>query len=593
MGSEDRLVGGRYRLRERLGSGGMGTVWRADDLVLGRQVAVKEVVFPPGTREEEAEVLRERTRREARSAARLDHPSAVTVYDVVEEHGRPWLVLELVEARTLAQAVTEDGPLPPDEVARIGLAVLGALEAAHAQRIVHRDVKPSNVLLREDGRVVLTDFGIATTTGDSSLTHTGLLLGSPAYIAPERIRGETPGPASDLWSLGATLFTAVEGRPPFDSGDALLTVTAVVTGEHAPYVSAGPLRPVLDGLLEKDPAARLQVAATRAMLQDVADRGPATRTRPLPAAGAAGLAGAAAAGAPAARTSAIDLGEVREEIAGAEPARAAPAAPPPPRPGGGGASGRPAWLVPAGVLGAVLLLGGGGVYAATRVGDASGTAAAATPTPSASASVPAGTPVATPAPETPPATTPAPTTPAATTPAPTTPAPTTPAPTTPAPTTPAPTTSPPDDGDQGGQGDEGDAPAGFRTYEGDAGWEVAVPAGYTARGGGEYRDGSTGRTLRIETGTGQADAVADRRAAARSFRTRHPTYEEIAIREADHRGYEAADWEFTYEGLHVINRVFVVDGTGHSLYFQTRAADFASARSDFERIVESFEPDEG
>ena len=184
MGSEDRLVGGRYRLRERLGSGGMGTVWRADDVVLGRQVAVKEVVFPPGTREDEAEVLRERTRREARSAARLDHPSAVTVYDVVEEDGRPWLVLELVEARTLAQAVTEDGPLPPDEVARIGLAVLGALEAAHAQGIVHRDVKPSNVLLRDDGRVVLTDFGIATTTGDSSLTHTGLLLGSPAYIAP-------------------------------------------------------------------------------------------------------------------------------------------------------------------------------------------------------------------------------------------------------------------------------------------------------------------------------------------------------------------------------------------------------------------------
>ena len=232
MGVEDRLVGGRYRLLERLGSGGMGTVWRADDVLLGRQVAVKEVVFPPGTREEEAEVLRERTRREARSAARLDHPSAVTVYDVVEEDGRPWLVLELVEARTLAQAVTADGPLPPDEVARVGLAVLGALEAAHAQGIVHRDVKPSNVLLRADGRVVLTDFGIATATGDSSITHTGLLLGSPAYIAPERARGETPGPASDLWSLGATLCTAVEGKPPYDGGEPLITITKVVSGEH-------------------------------------------------------------------------------------------------------------------------------------------------------------------------------------------------------------------------------------------------------------------------------------------------------------------------------------------------------------------------
>jgi hypothetical protein len=265
-----RLVGGRYRLAERLGAGGMGTVWRAEDTLLGRPVAVKEVVFPPGTRPKEAEVLRERTRREARAAARLDHPSAVTVYDVVEEDGRPWLVLELVEARSLADVVAADGPLSPRRTAEVGLALLGALDAAHAKGIVHRDVKPGNVLLTEHGRVVLTDFGIATSAGDSALTSSGLLLGSPAYIAPERARGQSPGAASDLWSLGATLYTAVEGRPAYDGGDPLRTVTAVVTGRPAPYSLAGPLVPVLDGLLSNDPAQRLEAGPARTLLQRVA-----------------------------------------------------------------------------------------------------------------------------------------------------------------------------------------------------------------------------------------------------------------------------------------------------------------------------------
>ena len=588
MSSEDRLVGGRYRLRGRLGSGGMGTVWRADDIVLGRQVAVKEVSFPPGTRPEEAEVLRERTRREARSAARLDHPSAVTVYDVVEEDGRPWLVMELVEARTLAQAVTADGPLPPAEVARIGLAVLGALEAAHAQGIVHRDVKPSNVLLRADGRVVLTDFGIATSTGDSSLTHSGLLLGSPAYIAPERARGQHPGPPSDLWSLGATLFTAVEGRPPFDSGDALLTVTAVVTGEHAPYVAAGPLVPVLDGLLEKDPELRLSADAARRRLQDVADHGPAHSTALLlPPTAVSG----AATGERVARTSALDLGEVRQEIAAAEPTEVAvpvaapepvagaapPARPPLVVPGADGPR-RPGWLAPAAAGLALLLVAGAGVALALGGDDpdpSAGAGAVASSSPSA-------------APTTPPPTTAAPTTPAPTTPAPTTPVPTTRRPTT-APATTAPTTAPTTAAPTGGSSGSS-VPAGWRTYDGSAGWTVAVPPGYTSQGGGAYRDAATGRTLRIETGAGQPDAVADRRAAARSFRSRHPSYREISIRSADYRGYEAADWEFTYEGLHVIDRVFVVKGTGHSLYFQTRSADFAAARADFDRIAAAFDP---
>src|SRR3954454_22474046 len=284
----------------------MGTVWRAEDVVLGRDVAVKEVTFPPGVSEEEREVLRERTRREARAAARLDHPSAVTVYDVAEDDGTPFLVMELVDARTLAEVVRTDGPLSVRRTAEIGIAVIGALEAAHAQGIVHRDVKPGNVLLRADGRVVLTDFGIATFTGDSSITSTGLLLGSPSYIAPERARGDVPGPASDLWSLGATLFTAVEGRPPYDKGQPLPTLTAVVTGEHEPFVAAGPLGPVLDGLLEKDPDRRYDAATACAALKEVlASQGTTVTPPPEPE--------------PAAtqrteRTAALSLGDVAEEV---------------------------------------------------------------------------------------------------------------------------------------------------------------------------------------------------------------------------------------------------------------------------------------
>jgi len=304
--TEQRLVAGRYRLLSAIGTGGMGTVWRAQDALLDREVAVKEVVFPRGLSEQERENLRERTRREARSAAKLQHPSAVTVYDVVEQDGQPFLVMELVEARTLAEVVRDDGPLPADRAAQIGLAVLGALEAAHAQGIVHRDVKPGNVLLCPDehssGRVVLTDFGIATSAGDPSITSTGLLLGSPSYISPERAQGQSPGPASDLWSLGATLFTAVEVRPPYDTGEPITTMTAVVTGEHAPYVAAGPLVPVLEGLLEKDPGARSDAAAARrgltAVLADPHAAPPQAQPQP-------------AAELRSERTSALELGDLQ------------------------------------------------------------------------------------------------------------------------------------------------------------------------------------------------------------------------------------------------------------------------------------------
>ena len=274
VNSDGRVVAGRYHLYERLRAGGMGTVWRGQDTVLGRPVAVKEITFPTEATAAEREVVRERIRREAQAAAQFDHPGAVVVHDVVEEGSATYLVMQYVPARSLSELIHQDGPLSPQRTAHIGLAVLGVLRAAHAQGIIHRDVKPSNVLLRADytssGRVFLTDFGIASTPGDSRLDTTGLLVGSPGYIAPERARGEIPGPASDLWSLGATLFTAVEGHPPYEGGDPMATLIAVVAGESAPFVRAGPLQPVLAALLERVPGERPTAAEVETALGQVA-----------------------------------------------------------------------------------------------------------------------------------------------------------------------------------------------------------------------------------------------------------------------------------------------------------------------------------
>jgi serine/threonine protein kinase len=268
-GPRTRLIAGRYALSEVIGRGGMGTVWLATDRVLERAVALKEVTFSVDLTAEERTVLRERTMREARAAARLDHPRVTTVYDVVEEDGRPWLVMEHVSARSLQDIIAEQGPLPPAAVAQIGLDVLAALEAAHEAGIVHRDVKPANVLVEADGHACLTDFGIATTMGDSSLTTHGALIGSPSYMAPERVNGEEPRPPVDLWSLGASLYAAVEGRPPFARGEAMATMMSVVSEHPAPMLHAGPLEPVLTGLLTKDPAARTSAETARQQLTAV------------------------------------------------------------------------------------------------------------------------------------------------------------------------------------------------------------------------------------------------------------------------------------------------------------------------------------
>ncbi|MFE6758459.1 serine/threonine-protein kinase [Streptomyces sp. NPDC057684] len=238
----------------------MGTVWRARDEVLGREVAVKEVRAPAGLPTSDVDRMYARLEREAWAAARISHRNVVTVYDVATEEGRPWIVMELVRGLSLSDLLDAEGPLPPRRAAHIGAEVVSALRAAHEAGVLHRDVKPGNVLIANDGRIVLTDFGIATVEGSSALTMTGEMVGSPEFLPPERALGRTPGPESDLWSLGVLLYAAVEGQSPFRQETPLSTLRAVVDEELPPTHRAGPLTPVIEGLLRKDPAERTPAA---------------------------------------------------------------------------------------------------------------------------------------------------------------------------------------------------------------------------------------------------------------------------------------------------------------------------------------------
>ncbi|MFE2968288.1 protein kinase [Streptomyces sp. NPDC059340] len=255
-GSE-RVIAGRYSLLSPLGAGGMGTVWRAYDKVLQREVAIKEVRAPAGLAAPDIERMYTRLEREAWAAARVAHRNVVTVYDVAMEEGRPWIVMELVRGQSLADLLKAEGRLSPQRAASIGLEVLAALHAAHETGVLHRDVKPANVLMAKDGRVVLTDFGIAMIEGDSALTMTGEVVGSPEFLAPERALGRRSGPASDLWSLGVLLYAAVEARSPFRQNTPLSTLRAIVDAELPQVRRAGALTPVIEGLLRKDPDERL------------------------------------------------------------------------------------------------------------------------------------------------------------------------------------------------------------------------------------------------------------------------------------------------------------------------------------------------
>ena len=643
------MIGRRYRLRSAVGRGGMGTVWLAEDELLGRAVAVKEVHLPPGLPEREREELRHRLLREARVAARLDHPSAVTVYDVVEEDGWPYIVMEFVRASTLAEVIRDESPLPPARVAAIGLDVLGALEAAHAAGIVHRDVKPANIMIRDDGRVTLTDFGIATSSGESSLTSTGLLLGSPSYIAPERARGQAPGPHSDLWSLGATLYTAVEGHAPFERGEPFLTLAAVTSEDHAPFDRAGPLAEVIEGLLARKPADRLDALAARGMLRAVAGAAPSApasdATPPGPAEDVA-----PAPREPGARTTALAWSAV---IAAAESDAAPPAAPPPdvdappvtaappvaaagerpapvlvpvpgreasaapveasptpaapraaPGPGDAAERGpRRAWRGLGLVLGLVVfLLAGFGVNRYLQGGTAAGDAeVGGTSTPAASA------PATTPATEDPQALAPDPTAGSEgddqeAGQASTVEAPTADGGESAEATQDAPAPSPEQPSQGAPAAGETAVPANFATYTSDEyGWTVRHPPGWepVRRGNTitDLREPGTGRYLRVDTtDTPGPSALGDWQEYEPSFMASHPNYQQIRMENVDYRGYDAADWEYTYTSggatLHAVNRGFVLAdrSAAFALNFQTREGDWASSREIFDQMAASFQP---
>lgn len=566
-GGPVRLVAGRYQLREVLGRGGMGCVWRAEDQLLRRQVAVKEIAFPPSLSEGELDILRERTLREARAAARIDSASAVRVYDVVEDDGRPCIVMELVEGRTLRDVIRQDGPLTAARTARVGLALVDALESAHAAGIVHRDVKPGNVLVRTDGRVTLTDFGIARTAGDPSITSTGLLLGSPSYISPERAKGGPPLPASDMWSLGATLYTAVEGRPPFDRGEPFSTLAAVVGEPPADYFAAGPLAPLIGRLLDKDPAGRPTPAQARRMLAPIAEDPANDRT--AAAATAAGTAALAPAEhtivLPAPRPTALvpaAPGAVRT-VAPAGPRRAP--APPPPR----GSERRSERL--AGGLAVLLLLLGLGAVAAFLFLRGSGSGRSAgrqtAPTPSAASRAPSlapSSPLVVQPPVVPP--TNAQTgTPAGT----------------------SPSSSP-------GAG----LPAGWVRYTAPAGYSYGHPADWRRRtraGGTEFENPSGGYVRADSQTPANSSAVGALRAQESRFRASYPGYRQLQLKTVSIPGYDdAAVWEFTFPTggsiMHGLNFNLVKGGTGYAVYFQTRDSAWAALQDEIKAFFASFQP---
>ncbi|GAA2095650.1 hypothetical protein GCM10009759_24180 [Kitasatospora saccharophila] len=535
-----RLLADRYRLGEVLGRGGMGTVWRAEDEVLGRIVAVKELRMTGTVDEIEKHRLVVRTLREAKATARIRHTAAVTVFDVVEEDDRPWIVMELVAGRSLADVVAEDGPLAPERAAQVALDLLGVLGAAHAQGILHRDVKPSNVLIGEDGRTVLTDFGIASVEGDTSITSTGMLVGAPSYIAPERARGKLPGPPSDLWSLGGTLYAMVEGVPPYDRGDALATLTAVMTEPLPAPRNAGPLRRVIEGLLEKDPAERMDADTARPLLELIA------AGKPLPDAETVVVPAPPAPVEAAART--------------AEPPAAA-----------GPSGGRRRAALTGAALAAVLVLvaalvafwpkgdqepaagaGATQVAAVPPAGPADGGSASASPSAPASESASA---------------------------------------TASAPGTASPSAS-------GGQ-----VPAGFKVYKDPSGFSITLPE-WMADQGHDYRATSRrfeGRGLRLvvdwQSPAGDS-ALKDWQASDRNAKMTN--YRKVRVEAISYRDWtNAADWEWTYTGktdtlLHSLNRGFVTGGGkyGYAIYWTMPEEVWTAPEGSQARQVsfESFQP---
>jgi tRNA A-37 threonylcarbamoyl transferase component Bud32 len=551
-------VGGRYELRQLLGRGGMGSVWRGEDLLLQRPVAVKRVELPAHLPEDERATLRQRVLREARAAARINHPRLVTIFDVVEEEGTVFLVQELVDAPTLKQVVKERGPLPPSEVARIGVQLAEGLAAAHATGVIHRDVKPSNVMVRDDGVVKLADFGIASVSGDPQITATGVVIGSPAYMAPEQATGEPITAAADVWSLGATLYFAVEGEQPFGKSDTLSTLTAVVHDPPRPARRAGGLEPVLDRLLDKNAEARPTVAEAARLLRDVTD---APATAAMTQVRATGYVEPD-------RTRAHRTVVVQQDEAEAElepPARdPAPAvAVGPARTGNRSAA----------VAVVLVLLLVGGIALALAVANREDTGRDALDAGGAT------TGKSNPDDESTTKSNEAPTT-------------TSPPADEPAASTTAPTTAPTA---------AAQVPAGWTTFtDPKTGYTVAHPEGWRIqpRGGNrtDFTDPATGSYLRVDsTDSPGPDAQADWERQSEAFGKSHDDYREIRIEPTTFAGSTNASlWEFSYTAggaaLHAYNLGFVLPDKsyGFALNFQTREDQWAASQPTWEQLKAGF-----
>ena len=489
----------------------MGAVWRAHDEVLKRTIALKEVQIPPALEGSDGDGVHERVLREARAAARLSHPSATTVYDVIDEDGRTYIAMELVEAPTLGELVDSHGPLEPEEVARIGLALLDALDAAHDVGMVHRDVKPDNVMVTDNGQVKLTDFGIASVKGDPRLTMSGVILGSPSYMAPEQANGKAAGREADLWSLGATLFFAIEGYAPFKKESAIATLAAVVEDPVPGTKRAGAMAPVLTDLMEKDPDRRPTSNQLRRQLEDVA-------------------AGSASSG----TTQVLDQ-EPSTEVAtvAPEPQREVVREESPPE---RTETRRTPWLV----IGLIaLLLIGAVAFALSQNDDDPTTAGGET------------------------------------------------------------------DGQGNGQnqqneGDGGEAapvaPEGWTTYAiADTGYQISYPEGWSVSESPPQvtfadPDSSTSMLVEYTDSTGD-DAVAAWESQAETFAADHPDYSEITIEPTTIEGFDtAANWEFTYEGMHALDIGMANPGSGFALFFQTAEEDWEAEQDTLQQFVDSFGP---
>ncbi len=542
----DRILAGRYRLLEMIGSGGMGAMWRAHDDVLGRYVAVKEIIFPPQMDPDERETARRRAVREAQLAARLLHRNIVTVYDIVEDDGRPAIVMELLPYRSLRDVIRDDGPLSPVEAARVGLGVLTALQAAHSAGVLHRDVKPANIVLGPGDRVILTDFGIAKAVDSPELTASGMLVGSPSYIAPERARGQQADEAADLWAVGASLYTAVEARPPFDRGSALASLTAVVSDEPDPPVHAGPLRPVIEGLLRKDPDTRLGIADAARMMHRIVDDRSATTVMPAFVSAALGpgadrvsrrrdhhallaavaLIVVAAAGL---TTFAVIAGRSSPGHPG-HPARAGAAPRPSAVSSGAAASGRD-----------------------TTSGRDATSGRSASPSTSAGGSTSA-----------------------------------------------APSTGGGATTASGGAGQSA-PPAGFYTFTNSTGFSIAAPTGWQISHVGHFvyvRDPANGGIFLLidQSDQPKADPLADWRQQAASRQNTYPGYHLIALRPVRYpQAEKAADWEFSYvrDGVdvQVLNRNILANAHhAYALYWTTPVNDWDTYYHYFQVFAATFRP---